>query len=418
MFLSSQKAPLTLAGCALSILTLLSSIMILISLVRYQSSALEHFGTGLLWTAASVNLLASITIVIILFFGIRQPLLEIIKRLSQVIEGDHELVFPELKRRDEFGLLTDQIIDLKDSLLKVERLSDERQIVARWADQQNIEHVRVLTERFQGKIDQMVAGFLTASRDLENRATEMAVTADTARDKVRDVSTNSQSASENVSSVSKAAEVLSRTFEDITERSEASTHIAAAAEEEVSRTNDTIQGLSEASQKIGEVVQLINQIANQTNLLALNATIEAARAGDAGRGFAVVAGEVKNLAQQTATATDDISLQVATIQQEITATVSAIGRIGKTISEMSGIAHMVSDAMKAQIQEAQHINQNALKASESAHVVSDSITDVEHSANQTGNVAVEVLENSSTLSQHAQDLLTEVNGFLSSLRMG
>src|SRR5690606_3955923 len=112
--------------------------------------------------------------------------------------------------------------------------------------------------------------------------------------------------------------------------------------------NQQVQGLADAAQRIGEVVQLITDIASQTNLLALNATIEAARAGEAGKGFAVVASEVKNLANETAKATDEITGQIAGIQQATKAAVEAIRSIGQTISQINEIATTIASAVEEQ----------------------------------------------------------------------
>ena len=136
------------------------------------------------------------------------------------------------------------------------------------------------------------------------------------------VAAASEQASTNVETVASAAEQLTSSIGEIGRQVAQSTQIAGRAVEEAARSNEMVQGLATTAQKIGDVVKLINDIAAQTNLLALNATIEAARAGEAGKGFAVVAAEVKSLANQTATATDEIAAQVNAIQS---ATGAAVG---------------------------------------------------------------------------------------------
>src|SRR5262249_51458533 len=145
----------------------------------------------------------------------------------------------------------------------------------------------------------------------------------------------SEKASEHVRNAAAASEELSSSINEISRQVQESNGIAASAVQQAEHTDQRMVELSEAGERIGDVVKLITSIAEQTNLLALNATIEAARAGDAGRGFAVVAQEVKNLAGQTAKATDEISNQIVNMQSATQESVSAIRAIGQTIGRIS-----------------------------------------------------------------------------------
>ena len=188
--------------------------------------------------------------------------------------------------------------------------------------------------------------------------------------------------------------------------------------EEAETTNDTVQGLAEAASKIGEVVTLINDIAGQTNLLALNATIEAARAGEAGKGFAVVAGDVKNLANQTAKATEDISAQVTAIQNETNDAVGAIERIRDVITEVNEIATTIATAVEQQGVSAQEIARNVQQAARGTQDVNENIESVSRAASETGTAAGQVLSASKEMSRQAEDLRGEVDRFLREVRAG
>ena len=209
---------------------------------------------------------------------------------------------------------------------------------------------------------------------------------------------------------------LASTVDEISRQVDLSSQIARKAVDEANRTNQTIQGLAGAAQRIGNVMQLIGHIASQTRLLALNATIEAARAGEAGKGFAVVASEVRNLANQTASATDDIALQIGAIQTATQEAVSAITHIGGTITEISEISTMISTAVEEQGATTLGMKRNTEEAASGTMNVSANISQVSAGAGQTGAVAGEVLNAAVALGKQATLLRQEIDSFLDQIR--
>jgi methyl-accepting chemotaxis protein len=188
--------------------------------------------------------------------------------------------------------------------------------------------------------------------------------------------------------------------------------------DEANRTNDMVQSLSEAAGKIGQVVKLINAIASQTNLLALNATIEAARAGEAGKGFAVVAGEVKNLANQTAKATEEIGAQIAAVQNATRDAVHAIGGIATTIGQINDISGSIAAAVEEQGAATQEIARNVQQAALGTQEVTGTIARVSAAAFETGNAAREVLGSAVSLTQNSTTLSEQVDKFVREIRQG
>lgn len=184
----------------------------------------------------------------------------------------------------------------------------------------------------------------------------------------------------------------------------------------MAKTEQNVKGLSDAAGKIGEVVSLISEIAEQTNLLALNATIEAARAGDAGKGFAVVAAEVKQLSEQTANATEEITSQINAIQQSTDVTVASISDISTSVSEMQQVTATISAAVEEQDAATQDIassislaSDGSIKASEGVSSVANSIKETAHEADTVQNVSERLGDVTERLSQSVNQFLENVS---------
>jgi methyl-accepting chemotaxis protein len=184
------------------------------------------------------------------------------------------------------------------------------------------------------------------------------------------------------------------------------------------RSASEIQVLASAGERIGDVVKLITAIAEQTNLLALNATIEAARAGDAGRGFAVVASEVKNLAAQTAKATEEIAQQVAGIQTSTKSAVDAVKEIATAMRQIDEVTTAIAGAVEQQGAATREISQNVQMAAQGTQMLAGNIASVSGAIGETGRSAEAVLIASGNVSDQATLMAQEVNKFFLALRTG
>jgi methyl-accepting chemotaxis protein len=273
-----------------------------------------------------------------------------------------------------------------------------------------------LADDFERAVRGIVTTVAAASTELTATAQLLAQNAAGTTDQSMAAAAASEQTSVNVARVAAATEELTNTVAEVGRQVEDSSRFASGAVQEADRSSSVVNGLSDASKRIGGVVKLISQIAGQTNLLALNATIEAARAGDAGKGFAVVASEVKNLAQQTAQATEEIQREIEHIQSISGDTVKAISGVSDTIKKMSEIASAIEGAVSEQQVATNEICANINQAATGTKDVSKNISGVTLATQETSSGAGQVLEAAQELSRQSEALQRSVETFLVSVR--
>ena len=273
-----------------------------------------------------------------------------------------------------------------------------------------------LADTFEADIGAVVDSVATSAGQLQDAARTLTDAAAEAGREAVAVSEAGMQANADVQAVAAAAEEMAASVEEITRRVAEAADVARRAVAEAKATDSTVRGLAEAASRIGDVVRLIGEIAGQTNLLALNATIEAARAGEAGKGFAVVASEVKNLAGQTAKATEEIGRQISEMQGATNQAVDAIRAIGTTVDRTSDIATAIAAAVEEQGATTREIARSAAQVAEATGTVAQRIEGIRAAADATGGSAGAVLQASGALSGDAATLRERADGFLRAVR--
>jgi methyl-accepting chemotaxis protein len=335
--------------------------------------------------------------------------------IGRTANGDLAIDVPCRGRDDEISQMADAIEVLRAGSLQHRRMEDAAAI-EREQKTQRATRLESVVRSFEDNVSALVRSLAGASTEMQSTAHAMASTAGETNRQVATVTAASREASSNVQTVAAATEELSASVREIGQQVSTSRDIATHAIGQSAETRQTVDELASAAERIGEVVKLISTIAAQTNLLALNATIESARAGEAGKGFAVVASEVKNLATQTAKATDDIQAQVAAIQLSTGKTVTAIGTISGIIVQMSEISTAIASAVEEQTAATLEITRSVQAAARGTEEVSGNIAGVNHASATTGDAANQILGAARELSVQAEDLSSEVSRFIASVQ--
>jgi methyl-accepting chemotaxis protein len=350
-----------------------------------QQERLDAANSSMTWTMGVSSVLAlavGICVAMFLSRGISAGTSSVLAQAEAIASGDLSQQEAAATSKDELGDLTTAINKMQHKLRSViESIS------------RNAQQVATASEEFSATSQQITANSeeTSAQANLVSAATEQV--------------------NRNLQTVATSTEEMSATVSEIAKNASEAAKVAGEALRSSVETNATITKLGESSAEIGQVIKVITSIAQQTNLLALNATIEAARAGEAGKGFAVVANEVKELAKQTAKATEDISNRIAAIQTDTKSAVAAIGKISEIIGRVNDISATIATAVEEQSATTSEMSRNVSEAAKGSGEVAKNITGVATAAQSTSNGATESHKAAEALSQMSTELRELVGQF-------
>ncbi len=378
-----------------------------------RAAMLQQSAIALVALALLVSLLSVVTTRLV-----GKPLKMMTDTMGRLADGDTAVAVPAMERKDDIGDIARMVQTFKTNAIELDRSTAAREAEKAKAEEEKRRAMHELAGDFESSVKAVVNSVTAASDEVQNTAQSMAETAERSNGLTTAAADATEQAASNVRTVASAAEELTASIQEISRQVTQSTDISKAAAEQARKTNGEVEALAQAAQKIGDVVTMIQDIAEQTNLLALNATIEAARAGEAGKGFAVVASEVKQLATQTATATEQIRQQINDIQGATGGAVDSIALITETIEQVNGIASSIASAVEEQSAATEEISRNVQLASASTNEVSNNIGEVTTAAKESGQSASTMLGAANDLVGQSASLSSQVDGFLANIRAG
>lgn len=368
-----------------------------------------------LWIQLVIATCVNVVIGLLIYYTVTRPMNLINEVMHKLTQNNLDVDVPYVKLGNEIGTIARSVQVFKDNALKLEELQAEQEASREKAEGERKKLLEKLAVEFKDTVQNIVNHVNGSAIKMQKGAIAMAETTKQSNERVGELNSESTQAAENVNTIAAAAEELTASISNISDQMTKATGVTKEAMSKADHANSAIHNLSTGAQKIGQVIELINDIAEQINLLALNATIEAARAGEAGKGFAVVASEVKNLASQTAKATEEISSLITNIQDETGASVSAIESISETVMQMNEASVTVAESVEEQRSATKEIAKNIHEAAAHSNKVTDYMSVVSEASKNTGQSANEMVGSCDELSKQSGELDKEVIKFLETM---
>lgn len=341
-----------------------------------------------------------------------EPLIRLQEKMLRLARGDTGFHVEEAAQEDEIGDVARCVLQMQEASIRIDELTAERERARQ-------EQARLMTElaaQFENSVGNVVGSVAAAASQLKLTASSLVETADSSSEETVSVTEKLGEASRGVIAAASASDEFALSIDEINKQASGSAALARDASTAAMRADGTITALMETADKVSGIVELISNIAQRTNLLALNASIEAARGGEAGRGFAVVASEVKELAAQTASATDEVITYIARIQETSSDSAGVLREVAGQIRELEATSVAIAAAVDQQSVAGKELAQSVDLAARNTEDVSARIARVQEGALATGSAAAQLSSSSSELEEQAATLRNQVENFLSHVK--
>lgn len=373
-------------------------------------------------SAIVAALLSVMAIIVLMHILVRKlvtvPVLGMTDAMSRLASGDKNVAIPSSDKEDEIGSMAHAVQVFKENAIEMDRLSQENKRAQERTEQERRKALEDMAVAFEEEVSGIVIHVKEAASSLQVLAQGMSEAAGVVGQNAENASGAAMSITSNVEAVAASSEELSASVDEISRQVNTSSEQARLAADTSQDATQNVESLSNKVTEISEIVGLISDIATQTNLLALNATIEAARAGEAGKGFAVVASEVKNLANQTAKATEQIEIQINNVVGATQETVQGISKINHAINGVQETSSAIAAAIEEQGAATREIAGSAAQTAQDVGLVSSTVAEVKEGAQSNVGRSQQVLTASDELQTQAERLDRQLSEFVQNLRKG
>lgn len=380
--------------------------------LKHKSSVLSQLMIGL----AMFGLLVAGAVIWFIRRAVTGPLNAMITAMRQLANDDRSVVISYQQRLDEIGAMAKALAVFKENADQMEALQADQDKQKKRVERERREMLNKLADNFQESVGMVAQGVSTVADRLQASSQLVGTNLSQSQTKSTHVADMCTTTIQQMNIVASAAEELTASIGEISSRIGQANQMTSNAVKQVEKSNVAATTLTVATDQIKNIVQFINEIAEQTNLLALNATIEAARAGDAGKGFAVVASEVKNLASQTAKATEEIASQIGQVRDAAQQSVASIGEVTQTISQISQVTTTIAAAAEEQSAATREIADTVTRVTTATQDMARQVGEMNVMVVESARAADDVAHATVDLASQSDVLQEEVQKFTAAVR--